>query len=907
MKKLLITVLSVLILGLSTVSVYASGTQSGVYFLPTWQDYGIVTSHSPNTISQIPGLLTDPSGNIYIPLTPTASGMAATKGYVDTLFIGLDWQASVLNFWDASTNLPVAPTLGDRYIASSSGNGWIINHIYQCITAGTWTAATDTSPNKGFACNVEDENVIYTFNGTAWVLLGTTFAHNDTFGKQGGTVTPAEYFHLTSAQSAGMLGLTEGRIPKAGAAGVLGDSVIRQDASGNIGINKAPALWTDNSLLDISGNLIVNSLTASMPVETDVSKNLVSGTKTGTGSIYVMQQSPSIIDASLNTATINNATALLPVMTDASKNLVTNTMTGTGSVVFSASPSVTDPSLNTATLNALTASMPVETDGSKILVSGTKTGTGSIYVMQQSPSIIDASLNTATLNALTASLPVFTDGNKILVSNNITGTGNVVMDSSPTITGATFSSPSMTDVSMNAVTINDLTASMPVETNGSKLLVSGTKTGTGSVYVMQQSPSILDASLNTATLNALTASLPVMTDVSKNLVTNAMTGTGSVVFSTSPTIKAPIAKGPAIVNSGFVGTVTAAASTTVTFSSAADAILAGYDATNPILGTTLISNALTRYIVSWTNSTTCVVDSAVTWAGTAITSVQLPIATFVNSAGVTTGWMLASGVMYIPGSVGIGTTAPSGLLNISGSSPSFRISDTQTNGGQFFLQGQVSGTTGYTRMYSNGDYTAGFWGNGISVGTGYYATQPPAGGMIIQGNVGIGTTTFGTSAAKVLAIGEGTAPSDSPANASQLWSADKGGVATKNAFHMRDESGKNGPVAFGNLQVTTHSATESATADTMFGNAHIVTGAYIVSIPTLVVGYNATFTANSAAAFSLDFVTGTDLFILNGTALTAGNKVTTDGTIYASLYVKCIEAGKAIVTVIQGVAFDGGA
>lgn len=98
-----------------------------------------------------------------------------------------------------------------------------------------------------------------------------------------------------------------------------------------------------------------------------------------------------------------------------------------------------------------------------------------------------------------------------------------------------------------------------------------------------------------------------------------------------------ISKGPAIISTGFAGTLTATNSTTVTFSSAADAILAGQSATNPIVGTTLISNALTRYIVSWTNATTCVVDSAVTWAGTAITSVQYPIILFCDSSGVVKG------------------------------------------------------------------------------------------------------------------------------------------------------------------------------------------------------------------------------------------------------------------------------
>jgi hypothetical protein len=37
------------------------------------------------------------------------------------------------------------------------------------------------------------------------------------------------------------------------------------------------------------------------------------------------------------------------------------------------------------------------------------------------------------------------------------------------------------------------------------------------------------------------------------------------------------------------------------------------------------------------------------------------------------------------------------------------------------------------------------------------------------GNCGIGTTSFGTSAAKVLAIGNGTAPTTSPAGMGQLW------------------------------------------------------------------------------------------------------------------------------------------
>jgi hypothetical protein len=111
-----------------------------------------------------------------------------------------------------------------------------------------------------------------------------------------------------------------------------------------------------------------------------------------------------------------------------------------------------------------------------------------------------------------------------------------------------------------------------------------------------------------------------------------------------------ISKGPAAITS-FTGTVsTSGASTTVTFTEAADAILAGYNATNPILGFTLIADGNTRYIQSWTNSTTCIVDSAVTLAAsTPITSAQAPIAVFTDSDGVIKAYITAAGITIITG------------------------------------------------------------------------------------------------------------------------------------------------------------------------------------------------------------------------------------------------------------------
>ena len=127
-------------------------------------------------------------------VTPTLSSHLTTKGYVDLAIQGLDWQTSVKNFWTASTGLPGTPTLGVRYIAGDSGNGWTIHRIY------TWDSAAwvETVPNEGFSTWIEDLDANYVFNGTIWVKFGSTVTHNNTSGLQGGTTD--EYYHLTDEQ-----------------------------------------------------------------------------------------------------------------------------------------------------------------------------------------------------------------------------------------------------------------------------------------------------------------------------------------------------------------------------------------------------------------------------------------------------------------------------------------------------------------------------------------------------------------------------------------------------------------------------------------------------------------------------------------------------------------------------------
>ena len=86
--------------------------------------------------------------------------------------------------------------------------------------------------------------------------------------------------------------------------------------------------------------------------------------------------------------------------------------------------------------------------------------------------------------------------------------------------------------------------------------------------------------------------------------------------------------------------------------------------------------------------------------------------------------------------------------------------------------------------------------NSIAIG---YNTQTTASNQIVlgntsitktllQGNILVGITAVGTSAAKVLGIGNGTAPTTAPANVGQLWCEDINGAAGYAGLHMMVET-----------------------------------------------------------------------------------------------------------------------
>jgi hypothetical protein len=112
------------------------------------------------------------------------------------------------------------------------------------------------------------------------------------------------------------------------------------------------------------------------------------------------------------------------------------------------------------------------------------------------------------------------------------------------------------------------------------------------------------------------------------------------------------------------------------------------------------------------------------------------------------------------GNVGVGTNAPAYLLDVAGSFRNTTDAFFNTTSGESYY-----GTTSDT-----GNFRVQISGNAF-----------------ISQNVGIGQATFGTSANKVMAFNNGTAPSTSPADAFQLYSADI--TAGNAAAHFRTENG----------------------------------------------------------------------------------------------------------------------
>jgi hypothetical protein len=103
-----------------------------------------------------------------------------------------------------------------------------------------------------------------------------------------------------------------------------------------------------------------------------------------------------------------------------------------------------------------------------------------------------------------------------------------------------------------------------------------------------------------------------------------------------------------------------------------------------------------------------------------------------------------------------------------------------------------------------------------------------------------------------------------------------------------------------------HGASENANASDMYGQIHLITGAYTVTVPAVVVGMNARFRATTAAVACID-VQAADSHVLAGTALTAGYKICSDGYAGSEIELDASAANSWRDTNANGLWVDSGA
>lgn len=207
-----------------------------------------------------------------------------------------------------------------------------------------------------------------------------------------------------------------------------------------------------------TGNVNFPGLTASLPVQTDASKNLVSAAINLSGSQATGTLAAGRFPALLADVT-NTAGSLTTTISKIQGTTVTGT-TGSGSVAFSNSPSLTTPSF------------------SSIVNSGTLT----------LPTSTDTLIGKATSDILT-NKTLATDGTNFInltAISGATGTGSVVFSSSPSLTSPSFSSivntgtltlPTSTDTLVGKAT-SDTFTNKSLSTNGTNSIDSTTITGT---------------------------------------------------------------------------------------------------------------------------------------------------------------------------------------------------------------------------------------------------------------------------------------------------------------------------------------------------------------------------------------------------------------------------------------------
>jgi hypothetical protein len=159
-----------------------------------------ITSNELNTIQNIDSTASPTFANVSSSNDATANNHLVRLDQMNSAISGLSWQERILDQLNFVTSEPASPTIGDRYINTTTGDS---SETTQAVTATyiyVWNGDdwTEYVPVEGWTVWDVDGDTNYTFNGLAWVEFGSTVSHNNTTGLQGGTTS--EYYHLTQTE-----------------------------------------------------------------------------------------------------------------------------------------------------------------------------------------------------------------------------------------------------------------------------------------------------------------------------------------------------------------------------------------------------------------------------------------------------------------------------------------------------------------------------------------------------------------------------------------------------------------------------------------------------------------------------------------------------------------------------------